>query len=299
MILRKKIYKFIKDELLTTLEQSIKNSNSLLDLRAKFIDCLTYFIEHETNKTIKFVNKNKNLLKYLDVYINQNHPNGIILIINNTKELVINDSDNCFIINSQNVKIINTNELTILHSQNINVNNATCRLIKYSHNVDLINSIISYIMNSNSIKALDCILNFISATDLTTKFCTSIKCHHGTKIDANYCNDVILFDTSCAYTSGNTNITCCENSYCIVTDKVTAIFENNSNGSIRGGSSIVFNNYSHGIVKNNKNLPNIILNNNSILYSSEINIDLDKIEINNNSIFKHRNKIYTKTINEI
>lgn len=286
IILKKKLYKFTKNKYGSTLEQSIKDSKNLSELKVIFIDYLSWFIDNRLSETINFITKNKNLLKYLNIYINQNNPTGNILIINNTEELIINTTKKCFIINSQNVDVLKADDLTIVYSQYINVNYSNCKIIKHSSNITLTKCKILHIKNSELIHALQCTLSFISNTDLMAEFCEEGKCHHNTNIKAICCKNIILFDTSSAQVFGNTNIECCGQSYCNVNDEAVVIFNEYSHGVISKGKSITFNGYSHGIIKNNiRDFPNIVLNNNSTLYSNHIDTDLNKIEINDYSFF--------------
>ena len=296
IIFKKRLYKFTKNKCNYTLEESIEDSNNLLELKTIFTNYLLWLIDNYLNETINFIIKNKSLLKYLNIYINQNNPTGNILIINNTKELTINTTEKCFIINSKKVNVLKANELIIFHSQDINVNNSNCEIIKNSYNINLTKCEIRIIKNSEAINTLECTLNFISNSDLTAGFCEKGRCHHNTNIKAICCKDIILFDTSSAQVFGDTNIECCDQSYCNVNDEAVVIFNEYSHGIISKGKSITFNNYSHGIIKNTiKNLPDIVLNDDSMLYSNNINIDLNKIEINDNSLLKKRHELYKNT----
>lgn len=288
LILKKRLYNFIKKYSIN-LEELIKNCNNLLELKTIFTDYLLWLINIYSNETIHFIIKNKNLLKHLNIYINQNNPTGNILIINNIKELTINTTEKCFIINSKNVNVTKANELIIFHSQDINVNNSNCELIKNSYNINLTKCEIYIIKNSEAINTLKCTLNFISSSDLIAEFCEKGKCHHNTNIKAICCKDIILFDTSSAQVFGNTNIECCDQSYCNVNDNAVVIFNECSHGIINKGKSITFNNYSHGIIKNIiKDFPDIILNDNSMLYSNDVKTDPNKVKINDNSLFKKK-----------
>ena len=125
------------------------------------------------------------------------------------------------------------------------------------------------------------------------EFCEKGRCHHNTNIKAICCKDIILFDTSSAQVFGDTNIECCDQSYCNVNDEAVVIFNEYSHGIISKGKSVTFNNYSHGIIKNSKDLSDIILNDNSMLYSNDVKTDLNKVKINNNSLFKKRDINFT------
>lgn len=295
IIFKKRLCKFAKNKYYITLEESIEDSNNLLKLETIFTNYLLWLIDNYLNETINFIIKNKSLLKHLNIYINQNNPTGNILIINNTKELTINTTEKCFIINSKNVNVTKANELIIFHSQDINVNNSNCEIIKNSYNINLTKCEIRIIKNSEAINTLKCTLNFISSSDLMAEFCKKGRCHHNTNIKAICCKDIILFDTSSAQVFGDTNIECCDQSYCNVNDEAVVIFNEYSHGIISKGKSITFNNYSHGIIKNNiKDFPDIVLNNNSTLYSNHIDTDLNKIKINDNSFFNQKCNVYTK-----
>ena len=288
LILKKRLYNFIKKYSIN-LEESIKNSNNLLELKIIIIDNLFWLINIYSNETIHFIIKNKSLLTYLNIYVNKNNPTGDILIINNIKKLIINTNKKCFIINSKNVDVIKADETAVFYSQDININNSYCEIIKYSSNIKLTECKIHHIKNSEMINALKCTLSFIINSDLTADLCEKGNCHRNTIITAINCKDIILFDTSSAQVFGNTNIKCCEYSYCDINDDAIVTLNDYSYGNIYKGKSITFNNYSHGIIKNIiKTIPDITLNDNSMLYSYDINID---VKINNNNFLKKRWKV--------
>lgn len=288
LILKKRLYNFIKKYSIN-LEESIKNCNNLLELRIIIIDNLFWLINIYSNETIHFIIKNKSLLKYLNIYVNKNNPTEDILIINNIKKLIISTNKKCFIINSKNVDVTKANETAIFYSQDININNSYCEIIKYSSNIKLTECEIRIIKNSETINTLECTLNFISSSDLIAEFCEKGRCHHNTNIKAICCKDIILFDTSSAQVFGNTNIECYEYSYCDINDDAIVTLNDYSYGNIYKGKSVTFNNCSHGIIKNIiKTIPDITLNDNSMLYSYDVKTDPNKVKINDNSLFKKR-----------